>query len=71
LIVAKAKQYKDEGNEFFKAKDYKRALAKYSRVQCYTGVLIPNKEGEMAQFANVSKKSKVFKCSNYSSHVGA
>lgn len=44
---------------FFKNKDYKRALAKYARVQCYTNILVPNKEGEMAMFTSMSKKAKV------------
>ncbi|CDW73193.1 peptidyl-prolyl isomerase pasticcino1 [Stylonychia lemnae] len=57
-LISKAILYKEEGNSFFKQKDYKRALAKYSRVQCFTNVLIPNKEGDMAMYANLSKKAK-------------
>ena len=44
-----ALRYKDEGNAFFKDKDYKRALAKYARVQCYTNAILPAK-GEAAAY---------------------
>eukprot|EP00347_Sterkiella_histriomuscorum_P006931 403350887 len=57
-IFNKAFQFKEEGNLFFKAKDYKRALAKYARVECYTRVLCPSKEGEMAMYGNMNKKAK-------------
>jgi hypothetical protein len=35
-------ELKEEGNIYFKAKDYKKALSKYALVQAYTRCVIPN-----------------------------
>ncbi len=46
-----AKTLKEEGNNFFKVKDYKKALSKYSKVQLFTKNLISSsgsgEEGQM------------------------
>ena len=40
-----AKQLKDEGNMYFKMKDYKKAISKYSRIQLFTKSLIGQTAG--------------------------
>ena len=50
---------KEEGNIYFKEKDYKKALSKYTRVQCYTNVIMPPKDNEFSKFTQMSQKSKV------------
>jgi len=50
---------KEQGNEFYKAKDFKRALAKYARVQCYTNAVMPNSDQQVQMYANLSKSTKV------------
>ena len=57
--MKQAIQYKEQGNEFFKLGDYKRALAKYARVQAFTNAIQPIKNQEVAMFQNLSKKGKV------------
>lgn len=34
-------QFKEEGNQFYKQKDYKKAISKYVRVQLYIKPLAP------------------------------
>ena len=58
-IVQNAYLLKEEGNLFFKAKDYKRALAKYTRVQCYTNSVLPAKDEQVKMYQNMTKESKV------------
>jgi hypothetical protein len=58
-VVKQAFEYKEQGNEFFKQGDYKRALAKYARVQAFTNAIQPIKNQEVAMFQNLSKKGKV------------
>ncbi len=62
-LVRLAHTTKDEGNQFFKEGDFRRALAKYARVQCYTNALLPTKNGEVQMYQNMSKNSKV--CENH------
>jgi hypothetical protein len=57
--VKQAFEYKEQGNEYFKQGDYKRALAKYARVQAFTNAIQPIKNQEVAMFQNLSKKGKV------------
>lgn len=40
-MIEKAKSMKDEGNFFFKQKDYKKAISKYCRVQLYIKPVAP------------------------------
>ena len=47
FAVKQAFEYKDSGNEFFKQGDYKRALAKYVRVQAFTNAILPTKSQEV------------------------
>jgi len=58
-VVKQAFEYKEQGNEFFKQGDYKKALAKYARVQAFTNAIQPIKNQEVAMFQNLSKKGKV------------
>ena len=46
--MQKALEYKELGNVFYKAKDYKKAIAKYSFVQLYTRAIIPPDDREVA-----------------------
>lgn len=57
--MKQAFEYKEQGNEYFKQGDYKRALAKYARVQAFTNAIQPIKNQEVAMFQNLSKKGKV------------
>jgi hypothetical protein len=50
---------KDQGNEFYKQGDFKRALAKYTRVQGYTKCVLPSKDQEASMYMNLSKSNKV------------
>ena len=59
ILVEYAFVLKEEGNAFFKQKDYKRANAKYARVLCYTRALLPSENSEVAGFQSMSKKLKV------------
>jgi hypothetical protein len=59
MIVEEAFQYKEEGNNFFKQKEYKKALAKYTRVQCFTSAIMPSKNSEVTTYQNMSKETKV------------
>ena len=58
LIVRKAFEMKEQGNEFYREKDYKRALAKYARVQCYTNAVLPSKEQNVQMYQNMNKSMK-------------
>lgn len=40
-IVQKGNEIKEEGNMYFKTRDYTRALSKYAMVQSYTRSVIP------------------------------
>ena len=44
--LEEAKKLKDMGNFFFKDKDYKQAIAKYSRVYLYLKAQLGEKGGE-------------------------
>jgi hypothetical protein len=56
--VKQAFEMKEQGNQFFKEKDYKRALAKYARVQCYTNAILPSKDSQVQMLTGMSKKSQ-------------
>ena len=49
-IVQKAVEFKEMGNVFYKAKDYKKALGKYTLVQAYTRAIIPPEDPQAAAF---------------------
>ena len=57
-----AYKYKEEGNAFFKQKEYEKALAKYTRVSLFTKALLPleNKDlaNYMSQEVNLSMKDQ-------------
>ena len=57
-VVKIAFQMKEEGNQYYKQGDFKRALAKYTRVQCYTNAVLPSKDGQVQMFSNLSNKTK-------------
>ncbi len=40
-IVQKGNEIKEEGNMYFKTKDYTKAISKYVMVQSYTRCIIP------------------------------
>jgi hypothetical protein len=48
--VQKAVEFKEMGNVFYKAKDYKKALGKYTLVQAYTRAIIPPEDPQAAAF---------------------
>ena len=50
FIVRLALEYKEQGNEFFKQGDLKKAVAKYARVQCYTNAVMPPKSQDVAMY---------------------
>ena len=50
--MQKALEYKELGNVFYKAKDYKKALGKYAYVQLYTKTILPPDEREAAAFTS-------------------
>ena len=43
---------------YFNQKDYKKALAKYTRVQAYTNAILPSKNAEVQQLTSLSKTNK-------------
>ena len=51
---------KDEGNNFFKNKDYKKAISKYVRVNLYLKGLIDDKsnEGQDPAMSMLTKRKK-------------
>mmetsp|Transcript_37397 Transcript_37397/g.27592 ORF Transcript_37397/g.27592 Transcript_37397/m.27592 type:complete len:116 (+) Transcript_37397:108-455(+) len=53
-----ALQYKEEGNMFYKQKEFQKAISKYARVQCFTKSIMPSENFEVAAFQNLSKKTK-------------
>ena len=64
IIVEEAIQFKEEGNALFKQKEYKKALGKYTRVQCFTMAIMPTKNSEVSTYQNMSKEIKVIIKSN-------
>ena len=55
-----AKLLKDEGNSFFKKKDYENAIKKYARVKMFTKTFLPSDSGEnIVNMMNNSKKSDI------------
>ena len=46
--MQKAVELKEMGNVFYKTKDYKKALGKYTLVQAYTRSIIPPDDKEAA-----------------------
>ena len=48
INIEKAFAFKEEGNAFFKAKEYKRAIAKYCRVELFLKPIAPAEGGEGA-----------------------
>jgi hypothetical protein len=48
--VQKAVELKEMGNVFYKTKDYKKALSKYTMVQAYTRACIPPEDQEAYAF---------------------
>lgn len=48
----KAMELKEMGNVFYKTKDYKKALSKYTLVQAYTRAVIPPESQEAAFFTS-------------------
>ena len=63
-----ALEFKEQGNEFFKQGDLKKAVAKYARVQCYTNAVMPPKSQDVAMYQNLSKKGRV--CSKKPQYIG-
>ena len=52
--VQKAVELKEMGNVFYKTKDYKKALGKYTLVQAYTRSIIPPDDKEAAAFTSAT-----------------
>jgi tetratricopeptide (TPR) repeat protein len=52
--VQKAVELKEMGNLFYKTKDYKKALGKYTLVQAYTRSIIPPDDKEAAAFTSAT-----------------
>ena len=50
-MLAKAAEYKAEGNAAFKAGKYKRAITRYRRVFAYTNGLVHNSNEGMARYS--------------------
>lgn len=48
--IKKASEFKEEGNIYFKTKDYNKAITKYSRVLLYTRAVLPPDDKEAAMF---------------------
>ena len=48
INIEKAYALKDEGNFFFKQKDYKKAIAKYCRVELFVKPIAPLEGGDSA-----------------------
>ncbi|TNV75736.1 hypothetical protein FGO68_gene7490 [Halteria grandinella] len=55
-IMQQAYEMKEQGNALYKEGDYKRALAKYARVQCYTNAILPSSDQQVSMFTQMSKK---------------
>eukprot|EP00826_Nyctotherus_ovalis_P066889 TRINITY_DN993_c0_g3_i1.p1 TRINITY_DN993_c0_g3~~TRINITY_DN993_c0_g3_i1.p1 ORF type:complete len:108 (+),score=41.03 TRINITY_DN993_c0_g3_i1:551-874(+) len=54
-----AYKYKEEGNAFFKQKEYDKALSKYSRVFLFTKALLPLENKDIASYmSNEDKKEE-------------
>ena len=54
-VVQKAMELKEMGNLFYKMKEYKKALGKYTLVQAYTRSIIPPDDEEAAAFTSGSR----------------
>jgi hypothetical protein len=65
-LVKMAFQYKEEGNAFFKVKEFKKALSKYMRVFLFTRALLPETrpagaglDGQASSMLKMAQQSKV------------